>query len=633
MKMGEHRGSGLVRGLKMVITFAFSHLGLCAFVAAYTVAGAFLFRELEQKNILPHYDSSTHRAALLRDLHNITERVVGEVASGGAWQEVFNSSGWHEEMRERLQRFEDALVTAVGNQLYDQGPDEQRERWNVIGSLFYCVTVITTIGYGHISPRTRLGKMVTIFYAIIGIPLMLLCLTNIGDAMASSFRFMYRRVCCVCCNRNQEAEEESPLTNPTNSSGSGEAVEPAPYTPPPKYKPSRRNMLISPPISATIHRGSDNPLKPPMLEPPSNPSSKASTPKPPRPLHAQLTLNDIEANRIVAECAAYTKTPVPGMIIPPSPEHSQNECHDYEMLPPTMHVSLPATSRHTPDPSTPSTPLSKDAPPAEWTGPKENGGPHIVIEEHFERLPSNSSTRPGSPALTTSTHHASSMSLAVSSSVSRPWPPSTPGGLMPYANEAEEAPQHIPGRQPPRSPGKTLVVYNTLSGDALLEQSKVARRMALMNKGGFGQARQDATTVFTDPVSGQAVNGDMLGLSYRPIPPDTSDADNRVPIPIVLAFVASYLGVGALLFTWLEGWSLMDAGYFCFITLSTIGFGDFVPGKSLGYETQEAQIKLVTGSLYLMFGLAVLAMSFNLVQEEVVIKCKAFALWIGLMKE
>ncbi|MPC12936.1 Potassium channel subfamily K member 18 [Portunus trituberculatus] len=144
------------------------------------------------------------------------ERVVGEVAGGGAWQVVFNSSGWHEEIQERLRRFEDDLVTAVGDQLYDQGPDEQRERWNVIGSLFYCVTVITTIGYGHISPRTRLGKMVTIFYAIIGIPLMLLCLTNIGDAMASSFRFMYRRVCCVCCSKNQEAEEESPLTNPTN---------------------------------------------------------------------------------------------------------------------------------------------------------------------------------------------------------------------------------------------------------------------------------------------------------------------------------------------------------------------------------------------------------------------------------
>ena len=74
------------------------------------------------------------------------ERVVEEVASGEAWQEVFNASGWHEKMWERLQQFEEKVVTAVGDQLYDQGPDEQRERWNVIGSLFYCVTVITTIG-------------------------------------------------------------------------------------------------------------------------------------------------------------------------------------------------------------------------------------------------------------------------------------------------------------------------------------------------------------------------------------------------------------------------------------------------------------------------------------------------------
>ncbi|XP_050737452.1 uncharacterized protein LOC127008962 isoform X2 [Eriocheir sinensis] len=632
--MAEHRGSGLVRGLKMVITFAFSHVGLCAFVAAYTVAGAFLFRELEQKHILPHHDSNTYQAALLRDLHNITERMVGEVVGGGGegWLEALNATGWHEEVREVLEEYEKKVVEAVGNQLYDQGPDEQRERWNVIGSLFYCVTVITTIGYGNVSPKTWKGKVVTIFYAIIGIPLMLLCLTNIGNAMATSFRFMYRRVCCACCRRHQE-EEDTPLTNPTNS-GSAEAAEPAPYTPPPKYKPSRRNMLISPPISATIHRGSDNPLKPPMLESPSNPSSKASTPRPAghRALQAELSLTDMEANRIVAECAAYTKTPVPGMIIPPSPEHSQNDCHDYEMLPPSTRLSPTATSRPTPEHSTPSTPLSKDA-PVEWSEPKENGGPHIIIEEHFNTPPSNSSTRPGSPALTNSTHHASSMSLGVSSNVSRPWPPSTPGGLMPYVNEADEAPRPRAGDRPPRSPGKTLVVYNTLSGDALLEQSKVARRMALMNKGGFAQARTDATTVFTDPISGQAVNGDMLGLSYRPIPPDTSDADNRVPIPIVLAFVASYIGVGALLFGWLEGWSMLDAGYFCFITLSTIGFGDFVPGKSLGYETQEAQIKLVTGSMYLMFGLAVLAMSFNLVQEEVVIKCKAFAFWIGLIKE
>lgn len=70
------------------------------------------------------------------------------MAGGGGedWHEALNASSWHEEVQERLQQFEEEVVEAVGNQLYDQGPDEQRERWNVIGSLFYCVTVITTIG-------------------------------------------------------------------------------------------------------------------------------------------------------------------------------------------------------------------------------------------------------------------------------------------------------------------------------------------------------------------------------------------------------------------------------------------------------------------------------------------------------
>lgn len=46
-----------------------------------------------------------------------------------------------------------------------------------------------SLGYGHIAPKTYLGKISTIFYAILGIPLMLLCLSNIGDIMASSFRY------------------------------------------------------------------------------------------------------------------------------------------------------------------------------------------------------------------------------------------------------------------------------------------------------------------------------------------------------------------------------------------------------------------------------------------------------------
>ena len=41
-------------------------------------------------------------------------------------------------------------------------------------------------------------------------------------------------------------------------------------------------------------------------------------------------------------------------------------------------------------------------------------------------------------------------------------------------------------------------------------------------------------------------------------------------------------GLGALIFGYFESWSPMEGAYFSFITLSTIGFGDFVPGSEVG---------------------------------------------------
>ena len=42
--------------------------------------------------------------------------------------------------------------------------------------------------------------------------------------------------------------------------------------------------------------------------------------------------------------------------------------------------------------------------------------------------------------------------------------------------------------------------------------------------------------------------------------------------------IATCSGLGALLFASFEGWTPMQGAYFSFITLSTIGFGDLVPG-------------------------------------------------------
>ncbi|KRT84405.1 ion channel, partial [Oryctes borbonicus] len=52
-------------------------------------------------------------------------------------------------------------------------------------------------GYGNIVPKSDWGKITTIIYAIIGMPLFLLYLSNIGDIMARSFKWLYA-TCCLC---------------------------------------------------------------------------------------------------------------------------------------------------------------------------------------------------------------------------------------------------------------------------------------------------------------------------------------------------------------------------------------------------------------------------------------------------
>ncbi|KAL8619971.1 hypothetical protein ACOMHN_015253 [Nucella lapillus] len=55
--------------------------------------------------------------------------------------------------------------------------------WDWTGAASFVVSVITTIGYGHITPRTPQGKIACMVYAMIGIPLLLVFLKGAGELL------------------------------------------------------------------------------------------------------------------------------------------------------------------------------------------------------------------------------------------------------------------------------------------------------------------------------------------------------------------------------------------------------------------------------------------------------------------
>ena len=162
----------------------------------------------------------------------------------------------------------------------------------------------------------------------------------------------------------------------------------------------------------------------------------------------------------------------------------------------------------------------------------------------------------------------------------------------------------------------------------VVEISTDADEMALLHdptrKSGKTTLRQVEENVNDD---GNNTNDDDDDPLSKPI--DTSNV--RVPVWVTLLIMTGYILGGAFMFTmWEQGWDFLVGSYFCFITLSTIGFGDFVPGTN-SLDSWAAQEKWVICCVYLLLGMAMQAMCFHLMQEEVRAKFRRLAARVGLV--
>ena len=73
-----------------------------------------------------------------------------------------------------------------------------------------------------------------------------------------------------------------------------------------------------------------------------------------------------------------------------------------------------------------------------------------------------------------------------------------------------------------------------------------------------------------------------LVSSYIRIAQAVSAAFGKPNVIAALTVLGVIAFFSALVFMVLEGWSFLDAFYFCIVTMSTVGYGDFSPQTALG---------------------------------------------------
>ncbi|XP_077977674.1 potassium channel subfamily K member 18-like [Glandiceps talaboti] len=97
-----------------------------------------------------------------------------------------------------LQDYEDELHKHFHSQI----GSNQQNRWNFLNACFFCLTILSTIGYGNMTPVTAKGRLLCIIYAVIGIPMFIVYIARFGHSLSNLIHKCQKKLNCQCPYRS-----------------------------------------------------------------------------------------------------------------------------------------------------------------------------------------------------------------------------------------------------------------------------------------------------------------------------------------------------------------------------------------------------------------------------------------------
>ncbi|CAJ0945169.1 unnamed protein product, partial [Mesorhabditis belari] len=197
IKFDRNRES-LAQYIRRLIVFFYNYLGLqhlllLFILICYALIGGYVFQTLEEpfekklllekaKISLEFRFETAQKLVDFVKMGNCSKKLVSRNFDKNlSMNRSISDCEW--KMIEMIREFEKALKKQWGI--------NEQWKWDFWNAVFYSGTLFTTIGYGNLACRTDYGRLATILYTLLGIPLMLMVLDSLGKAMFTWIQIIY----------------------------------------------------------------------------------------------------------------------------------------------------------------------------------------------------------------------------------------------------------------------------------------------------------------------------------------------------------------------------------------------------------------------------------------------------------
>uniref|UniRef100_A0A914UY41 Potassium channel domain-containing protein n=1 Tax=Plectus sambesii TaxID=2011161 RepID=A0A914UY41_9BILA len=205
----------LLRTLKILLP----HVGLTLLLLTYIGVGALIFQWLEGSKELER------RREKLLDVMRIYRLIFNETNVMCNEDTRLNSSQVERRLHpllnilSRTHEYDERFTEE--DQMWTDDESELSAKWTWSAAVLYALTVITTTGYDHVTPSTNAGRLFTVFFGLLGIPLMFITAADIGKFLSEMVTRSYSKLlqfgrwigekCAACREKFRKSKDDDSL--------------------------------------------------------------------------------------------------------------------------------------------------------------------------------------------------------------------------------------------------------------------------------------------------------------------------------------------------------------------------------------------------------------------------------------